>query len=1052
MPTRLALIGDVTWCGTAVTGRSAELLALLAAAPGAQSSDSALVAGLWGEAPPTNPAKALQVVVARARVATVPEAIARTAGGYRLDLPRIDVDVLHLADLVAQSRSALTNGDLTRAVACAREATQLGAAPGGVGSEPDSPRRGAAVPMPALRAAAGRLAAQARELLGVGLSRTGAHADAVELLTEAAATHPHDEEVLEALLRSEAATLGHGAALERFARYRGRLIDSLGTEPGPALQRLHSELLAADRPVREGLRFEATDLLGRDDDLRRLRTLIGESRVTSIVGAGGLGKTRIAHVLGREATQPAVHFVELVGVGAPEDVIGEVGSALGVRDSVSGRRTLTPGQRSDVRARIAQQLDAAPTLLILDNCEHVVDAVADLVAFLVVNARELRVVTTSRAPLNIAAERVYALDQLAIPDAEDLFRRRAVAARPRVTLDGEVVREIVERLDGLPLAIELAAAKVRVMSVADVSARLTNRFELLRGGDRSAPDRHQTLLAVIDWSWNLLTEEQRRALRRLSVFQDGFTLAAAEFVLGPDAVDAVSGLVDQSLLTVQDFEHSVRYRMLETVREFGRMQLTGAGEHRSATRAQRDWAVDLAEHAHRSLFSTRQVEAVAAIGAEEGNLAEVLRQAVTEPDPPSVLVLMSVLCGYWQIRGDHTRVIALVGAVHEAMAGYVVPPELLDHARETYAAMVVHLLFFGGSGRDAARAALAEIGSDSADPRIAAQSRIALMSAMSDEQGEGLQELLRLGDGPDRHLAGLALMWAGHGLENNGQVAAAIEVSERALRLCRPEDGIAWATALRTQLASMYLQIGRVDEAEEHARAAVGPLRELGAVDDEIAVHAHLAMCALQRGHVDRAEELMNATLELAGTTRLVFGISAVLGTGQADIALARGDVPTALALYRRALQGMRGVRFPGLDGLVGYEPWSLFGESVAVVAHALHSDDGLDLYRVLRDKALPLLRGEAGYLDYPVTGTVLFALGLFAARRGLGSPEHSARLLLLGHGFSYSRSTPLMTWESAETVLAELPADLVDRVRADYAERTGPQLREDATAVVAQL
>ncbi|WP_163542684.1 ATP-binding protein [Occultella kanbiaonis] len=1052
MPTRLALIAEVTWCGTAVTGRSAELLALLAAAPSAQSSDADLVAGLWGETPPSSPAKALQVVVARARAATAPEAITRTAHGYRLDLPRTDVDALQLADLVTQARSALTGGDLTRAVACAREATRLGAATGPGRPGPDSTRRDDS-PVPALRATAGTLTAQARVLLGVALSRSGAHADALALLVEAVATHPHDEEILDALLRSEAATLGPGAALERFAAYREHLIDSLGTEPGPALQRLHSELLAADRPVREGLRFEATDLLGRDDDLRRLRTLIGESRVTSIVGTGGLGKTRIAHVLGREATQPAVHFVELVGVGAPDDVIGEVGSALGVRDSVSGRRALTPAQRSDVRARIAQHLDTAPTLLILDNCEHVVDAVADLVAFLVVNARDLRVVTTSRAPLNIAAERVYALDQLAAPDAEDLFCRRAVAARARVTLEADLVREIVQRLDGLPLAIELAAAKVRVMSVADISARLRNRFDLLRGGDRSAPDRHQTLLAVIDWSWNLLTERERRAMRRLCVFHDGFTLAAAETVLGPDAVDAVSGLVDQSLLTVQDVEHSVRYRMLETVREFGRMQLTGAGEHRSATRAQRDWAVELAEHAHRWLFSIRQVEAVAAIGAEEGNLTEVLRQAVTEPDPPSVLVLMSALSGYWQIRGDHTRVIALVGAVHEAMGGYVVPAELLDHARETYAAMVVHLLFFGGAGRDAARAALAEIGPDSADPRIAAHSRIALMSAMAGEQGQGLEQLLRLGDGPDRHLAGLALMWAGHGLENNGQVATAIEVSERALRLCRPEDGIAWATALRTQLASMCLQIGRVDDAEEHARAAVGPLRELGAVDDEIAVHAHLAMCALHRGQIDRAEELMNATLELAGTNRLVFGISSVLGTGPADIALARGDVSTALARYRTALQGMRGVRFPGPDGLAGYEPWSLYGESVAVVAHALHSDDdGADLYDALRDKALPLLRGEAGYLDYPVAGTVLFALGLFAARRGLGSPERNARLLLLGHGFSYSRSTPLMTWANAETVLADLPTDLVDRVRADYAERTGPQLREDATAVVAQL
>src|SRR5699024_9203774 len=151
---------------------------------------------------------------------------------------------------------------------------------------------------------------------------------------------------------------------------------------------------------------------GRDEDVRALRGLVGTSRVISIVGAGGLGKTRLAHVLGRDAEQSVVHFVELVGISDAEDLIGELGSALGVRDSLSGRRELTPAQRSDVRSRIVGNLDQTPTMLILDNCEHLVDAVADLVAFLVASTTDLRVVTTSRAPLHIAAEQVYALRRL----------------------------------------------------------------------------------------------------------------------------------------------------------------------------------------------------------------------------------------------------------------------------------------------------------------------------------------------------------------------------------------------------------------------------------------------------------------------------------------------------------------------------------------------------------------------------------------------------------------------------------------------------------------
>ena len=198
-------------------------------------------------------------------------------------------------------------------------------------------------------------------------------------------------------------------------------------------------------------------------------------RLTTILGPGGFGKTRVAHVLAREATQPRVHFVELVGIGSTgDDVVSEVGSALGVRNSVTGRRSLTAAQLADVRGRIAQELDAAPTLLVLDNCEHVLDAVASLVAFLLVTTRDLRVVTTSRAPLGIAAGAgASTLSQLAVADGVELFVRRARAARPDADLPADVVADIVDRLDGLPLAVELAAARIRTMSVEEVRRALT---------------------------------------------------------------------------------------------------------------------------------------------------------------------------------------------------------------------------------------------------------------------------------------------------------------------------------------------------------------------------------------------------------------------------------------------------------------------------------------------------------------------------------------------------------------------------------------------------
>ncbi len=271
---------------------------------------------------------------------------------------------------------------------------------------------GDAGPLAEVRRAAAADAAAARVILARASSRTGAHADALPVLELAHAERPQDEPLLADLLRSEAAVRGPAAALDRYARYQRDLRERLGADPGELLKQAHRGLLALDRPVRRGVRYDATTLIGRDADLERLRAMLASSRVVSIVGPGGLGKTRLAHAIARTAAEPAVHVVELAGVTAAEDVAGEVGSVLGVRDSVSGRRVLTAAQRADIRARIAHLLGQSPGLLVLDNCEHLIEAVAGLVAFLVSATADLRVLITSRAPLAIAAERVYLLGEL----------------------------------------------------------------------------------------------------------------------------------------------------------------------------------------------------------------------------------------------------------------------------------------------------------------------------------------------------------------------------------------------------------------------------------------------------------------------------------------------------------------------------------------------------------------------------------------------------------------------------------------------------------------
>jgi predicted ATPase/DNA-binding SARP family transcriptional activator len=1047
VPPALTFLDGVRWRGTPIAGERAQtLLAVLVRHARHVAGDDRLAAELWGEDPPANPAKALQVVVSRARTASAPEVVVRTARGYQLGLPDDEVDVLRLDGLVARARAELAAGATTAARDHAEAALALA----------DGPANGTASgradgPLDELLALASRRAAEAKMLLGVALHRCGEHQEALPLLADAAARAADDEELLAALLRSEAAVRGPGAALGRYQTYREDLVERLGVEPGDQLRRVHAELLALDRPVRHGLLFDTTPLLGREGDVAALRAMLRSGRVTSIVGAGGLGKTRLAHVLGREAEQPVVHVVELVGVTAGEDVVGEVGSVLGVRDSMSSRRALTPAQRADVRARIAQHLGQAPTLLVLDNCEHVVEAVADLVAFLVATTRDLHVLVTSRAPLAVAAERVYLLGELGADDAVELFRQRAVADRPGVALDGRAVADIVARLDGLPLAIELAAAKVRVMSVADIARRLHDRFALLRGGLRGAPDRHQTLLAVMDWSHNLLDERERRAWRRLSVFHDGFTLAAAEMVVGPDALDAVQALVDQSLLTVREAGAGVRFRMLETVREFGRRELAEAGEDADALDAHRRWATGYADAARSGMYGPDQVRCVDLLHEEETNLADVLRAALATPDPGTVVVLLAALTGYWSIRGEHLRVSALIDAVRGALRGWTPPPELADHTRAALAGVLSNAIILYDLGFDADElwTLLRRLGPGTARPEIVANVVIVLAGDPADPAGSRAR-LEALRDDPDPGVATAARMWCSHARENSGDLTGAIALATQALATIPDDDG-PWSKAmLHSQLAQLHAALGRHDAADRHARLALPALERLGATDDTVQLLAVTGMHALAQGRFDEAERIFTAA-ETAGRAGPGFGSGTAGATGHAELALARGESAEGLRRYREVVDRVRAWRFPGFAEGDGLEPWTLFGESAALAAHALHGEgeDGADLDAVLRRKSLDLVQRGTGFFDHPVFGMVCFGLGLWALRRETTPVPTAVRLVVLADRFSYSRITPTLDWSHAVDAAERAAPGLLAKVVAEYGDRRGPALLDEARAVL---
>jgi len=983
---RLAVLDGVTWDGAPVPGeRTHALLRGLVDAGARGLSEAALVEEVWGDDVPANPTKALQVVVSRARAATAPGAIERTARGYRLALTTAEVDAW------------------------------------------------------ALRPA------------GLRLAGAGEYAAALPLLERAAP----DEEVVAALLRAVAGVHGVPAALERYETYRADLADRLGVDPSPDLRALHGELLARDRPVREGLLYESSPLIGRADDVVALEGMIRTSRVTSIVGAGGLGKTRLAHLMGRLAEQPVVHFVELAGVTSPDGVAVEVGDVLGVRESVTDRLTSVAARRADLVSRIVDQVGTTPALLILDNCEHLVDAVADLVSVLVVRTPALRVLTTSRAPLGIAAERVYQLPQLGLDDAVALFDERASAARPGARLDPDEVRSLVARLDGLPLAVELAAAKVRAMSVAEISRRLENRFALLQGGTRDAPERHQTLLAVIDWSWNLLGEVERTALRRLAVFRDGFSLGGADAVVDGDALGPLTSLVEQSLVTVVEGPDELRYRLLETVREFGQMQLVDSGDDVATLRRLRDWGVAFGLRAGGRLFGTHQVQTMGEIRSEEGNLVDLLRRCLGIRDADAAVVLTACLSDFWTIEGSHLKVVNLSPEVEDVVADARVGAEFEEALRATLVAIAFNTLIFSDSVSGRSFDRLEELGAGAGRTRgeVSATVLLAARRSMSEEHIDALEALT---SDDNRQVAQLAMQWSSQFHENRGDLDLAKQRGLDALALADDVVDGPWGAALvRAQLAGLTMQVGDLGEAMAFARDAIPVLDALGAQEDVAQLKAVLAVGAMEEGRIAEAERIFDE-LEADEAGSGIFGAAIILLCGRPELDLAAGRTDTGLRGYRDAVVALSSRSFPGIDTLLGYEPWTLYAESAALAAHVRHGGraDGRGLRDSLLGKAPGILRGGVGFLDYPVFGSVLFALALWEldARPGPVDVARAVRLLVCADRFGYNRQLPSLAWAPGLALAEELMPGEVARVRAELEPRRTPDLRDEVLRLLLEL
>ncbi|MFJ8109936.1 BTAD domain-containing putative transcriptional regulator [Streptomyces sp. NPDC096132] len=644
------------------------LLTALALRPGLPTPPETLIDEVWPDTPPQDAPAALQALIGRLRRTLGKDTITSTPGGYTLTATRDDVDLHVFERLVRQATTALQQGaDAETAARTLDEALALWRGP----ALADLPDRTPAARPEALHLDATRARAEADLLLGRAR-------EAVPRLRELTAAHPYDEPLHALLIRALRDTGRDADALAAYETARRTLADALGTDPGPELRALHAELLSRPEkrsekrseshsaapftpprpPDRNGnIRPRLTSFVGREPELDAIRSEVHRARLVTLTGPGGSGKTRLAEEAA--AGLPQAWLVELAPLDRPEAVPGAVVSALGLRETVlMGSDLATP--QDDPVALLVEYCAPRSQLLILDNCEHVIGAAAALAETLLTRCPGLTILATSREPLGVPGESVRPVEPLLPEQAHRLFRERAAAVRPTAAAtlrgrDEEAVAEICRRLDGLPLAIELAAARLRLLTPRQIADRLDDRFRLLTSGSRTALPRQQTLRAVVDWSWELLDAPERTVLRELSVFAGGWDLEAAEAVCTGPVADVVGALVDKSLVVAapceQDGGDGMRYRMLETIHEYA-VERAAEDPHarEAAERRHRAWVRALVEKADPLLRSAEQLPWISRLETELDNIRVAIQRAITTADEEEAAALCLAMSWFWWLR------------------------------------------------------------------------------------------------------------------------------------------------------------------------------------------------------------------------------------------------------------------------------------------------------------------------------------------------------------------------------------------------------------------
>jgi len=836
------------------------LLAVLLLDANRVVSRDRLIDALWGEDPPDTARNTIQVYISQLRK-LLPEGALETAPpGYRLVIEADTVDLFEFVRLSEEGRTALGAGDAAGAADTLRAALALwrGAPLADLAWEPFA--HGEIVRLEELRLAA----LEDRIDADLALGRHGQLVGELELLV---AEHPLRERFRAQLMLALYRSGRQADALAVYQRARRTLVDELGIEPSESLRQLERAILAHDPSLNapqagptspRRVPTPPTPLLGRERELAALADLVRkeDARLVTLTGIGGIGKTRLALELVRRLAPEFRHGAAVATLATLRE------PALVARAILEALELPEVGQ--DPEELLIQALAGSELLLLVDNFEQVLPA-ARSIARLLEAAPGLKVIVTSRAPLHIAAEREFPVPPLAEDEAAELFIARAQAANPAFALteqNAAAVAELCARLDGLPLAIELAAARTKLLPPAALLSRLENRLELLTGGRRDAPQHQQTLRMTLDWSYDLLDHDAQRLFTRLGVFAGGCTLPSAEAVCSADGsvLEGLAALVDESLVRQRETDAGEsRFSMLEIVREYALERLSASSEGDETRRRHLEHFVAFAEEAEPQLADRDQIAWFARVEDEHDNLRAALAFALDTDDSSSALRLVVGVRRFWHIHG-------YLAEGREALESAVaatpdVPSELRANALNMAGILA------GEQGEfDAAR--------------------VRFKAALEDAHAVGSTRVISS-----------ALVNLGNLAFFGGELDTARDLYKESIEYFASLGDLRGQALAKENVGLMALTGEDVPEAVTWLTAALELAREVGDDREIGAASRSLAAAMIELGEAAQATSLLDESLALARELGEPHGIAVCLDTF-AGLAATAGEVERAATLF----------------------------------------------------------------------------------------------------------------------------------------------------------